>query len=282
MHRLEDDQRKQILDALPGAAPAKPSRPRRLLVTNLHIRKGQIGGGHRSIEAGNFAIQQMGRLTGAYTAFYSDDPAMLSEDSLALFDAVCFNNTTGVLTEDPALKASLLGFIRNGGGFVGLHAAVATFCEYPRYDQFPEFGRMLGAYENGGHPYGPRDTVVVTPEDAGHPLNAAFGGKDFEIQDELFQMKDHYSRDRLRVLLRINQHKMDFGSNPRLLPERRVDSDLAISWVRREEHGRVFYTVLGHGIHTFWNQPVLKHMLAGIQFALGDLEADTTPRAMPD
>ncbi len=281
MHRLETEERRLILDALPQQAPAKPEQRRRLLVTNLNIRDGETRNGHRSIEAGNFAIQQMGRATGVYTAFYSDAPSMLAEENLSFFDAVCFNNTTGVLTEDPELQDSLLRFVRQGGGFVGLHAAAATFCQYPRYDQFPEFGKMLGGYENGGHPWGADETIVLTPEDPDHPLNAAFEGEDFEIQDEVFQMKEHYSRERLRVLLRINQNKTPFGPDRRILPERRADSDIAISWVRREEQGRVFYTSLGHNPHIFWNPPVLAHMLAGIQFALGDLEADTTPRPMP-
>jgi hypothetical protein len=29
----------------------------------------------------------------------------------------------------------------------------------------------------------------------------------------------------------------------------------------------------------FWNAPLLEHFLAGIQYALGDLKADSTPSA---
>jgi type 1 glutamine amidotransferase len=41
--------------------------------------------------------------------------------------------------------------------------------------------------------------------------------------------------------------------------------------------GRVFYCSLGHREDIFWNPLVLRHYLAGIQFAFGDLEADATP-----
>jgi uncharacterized protein len=281
MHRIDDEKRTRIESALPGEAPASPARRRRLLVTSLNVRDGKIRNGHPSIEAGNYAIQRMGAVTGAYTAYYCDDPEMFRSNHIDQFDAICFNNTVGVLTDDKTLQHSILDFVRNGGGFVGIHAAAATFCQYPVYDQFPEFGRMLGGYENGGHPWGPEDTIVLTPEDADSPINAAFGGDDFEVQDEVFQMKEHYSRDRLRVLLRINQKKTDFSPDRRILPERRADSDIAISWIRSEVHGRVFYTSLGHNDHIYWNPPILKHVLAGIQFALGDLAADTTPRPMP-
>jgi uncharacterized protein len=277
MHRIGTQMRNLIDRAIPERAPEVPRKPRRLLVTNLNVRDGAVqDGGHHSIEPGNYAIAQMGVVTGAYTAFFADDASILSPDTLSSFDALCFNNTVGVLTEDSELQSSLVSFVENGGGFIGLHAAAATFCQYPDYDQFPEFGRMLGGYENGGHPWGPEDTIVLTPEVPDHPINAAFSGQDLEIQDEVFQMKDHYSRDRLLVLLSINTDKTDTGPDRRILPDRRRDMDLAISWIRTQGAGRVFYSSLGHNDHIFWNAPVLAHFLAGIQWALGDLEAVTT------
>ena len=66
-------------------------------------------------------------------------------EQLAAFDAICFNNTTGVLFDDSALRQSLLDFVVNGRGIVGIHAAAATFVQYPRHAQFPAFGQMLGA-----------------------------------------------------------------------------------------------------------------------------------------
>src|SRR5262249_2094224 len=51
------------------------------------------------------------------------------------------------------LKQSLLGFIAGGKGFAGTHDAIATFVQYPKYDQWPAFGQMIGATENGGHPW---------------------------------------------------------------------------------------------------------------------------------
>jgi type 1 glutamine amidotransferase len=50
-------------------------------------------------------------------------------------------------------------------------------------------------------------------------------------------------------------------------------------WVREYGQGRVFYSTLGHVAQTYWNPTVLRHFLAGIQFALGDLKADAKPVA---
>jgi hypothetical protein len=39
----------------------------------------------------------------------------------------------------------------------------------------------------------------------------------------------------------------------------------------------VYYSNLGHNEATYWEPRVLKHFLAGIQYACGDLKADATP-----
>ena len=42
--------------------------------------------------------------------------------------------------------------------------------------------------------------------------------------------------------------------------------------------GRVFYQALGHHESIYYNNPaMLAHILAGMQYALGDLKADDSP-----
>jgi type 1 glutamine amidotransferase len=278
--QLSKEQEARIEEATPSTAAAAPVKPRRLLVINLHVHDGQIMRGHQSIPYGNHAIQRMGERTGAWQTVFGNDISVFKAENLRQFDAVCFNNTAGVLFEDEELRESLLAFVSGGGGFVGIHAAAATFVQWPRYDQWPEFGEMLGAYEDGGHPWKPHETITLKVDDPGHPVNAAFGGMGFEISDEVFQFRQPYSRDRVRVLLSIDTDKTDMSPERRILPERLEDLDLAISWVREYGEGRVFYSSLGHNPHIFWNKPVLEHFLAGIQYALGDLPADATPIPM--
>ena len=278
---ISPEERKNIEDAIPKKAPAVPKRPRKLLVFNLDIWDGVVRKGHASIPYGNLALEMMGRKTGAYETVVSNDIAMFRSKNLRQFDAICFNNTTGVLFQDPELKKSLLDFIYDGKGFIGIHAAAATFVQWPKYDQWPEFGQMLGGYENGGHPWKPHEWITIKLDDPDHPLNAALTGKGFRISDEVFQFQKPYSRDKLRVLLSIDMTKTNIISGRYILPERRQDHDFAISWVRSYGAGRVFYCSLGHNPHIFWNPPILQHYLAGIQFALGDLPADTTPSSKP-
>ncbi len=274
-----DEERELIEQAIPERAPAAAQKPRRLLVVTLNMRDGQERRGHKAIGYANLAIELMGQRTGAYETVFDNDVALFAPDRIAQFDAVCFNNTTGVLTGDDALRGSLLDFIAGGGGFAGIHAAAATFVQYPVYDQFPPFGQMLGAYENGGHPWRPDETITLKVDDPQSPINAAFGGECFEVQDEVFQFQQPYSRERLHVLLSIDTDKTDMDPARHFLPERYADRDFAMSWIRRHGEGRVFYSSLGHNPALFWDAAILQHFLAGIQFALGDLDADASPSA---
>ncbi len=183
----------------------------------------------------------------------------------------------GVLFEDAELKRSLLGYMAGGKGFVGIHDAIATFVQYPRYDQWPAFGEMLGATENGGHPWN-GEVMTVAVEDPGSPLTAMFQGKSFQIADQAFQFQELALRDHLHVLLRIDVEQTGLAANRRILPARQQDKDFPMSWIRKYEKGRVFYCGLGHGAPVFWHPQLLAHMLAGMQYALGDLDANAEPK----
>ena len=55
----------------------------------------------------------------------------------------------------------------------------------------------------------------------------------------------------------------------------------SISWIARYGKGRTFYCSLGHRNEIYSNPVILRHYLAGFQFALGDLEADAKPAEIP-
>ncbi len=59
----------------------------------------------------------------------------------------------------------------------------------------------------------------------------------------------------------------------------RTDGDFAMSWIKDYGKGRIFYNAFGHENHIFWDPVILRHLLDGIQFVLGDLVCDTTPSA---
>jgi type 1 glutamine amidotransferase len=136
-------------------------------------------------------------------------------------------------------------------------------------------GRSVSRWRGIVNRHPTHENVTIKLEDPDHPLNAAFQGKGFEITDEIYQFTGPHSRHVLRILLRVDETRTDMKKNKMDRP----DNDFAVSWLRSFGKGRVFYCSLGHGHHVFWNPSVLRHYLDGIQFALGDLPADTTPSA---
>ncbi len=275
---VSTEQKRKIDVALPQEAPATPQQPRLMLVTNLAMRDGKPwrGSSNDAIPAQNYAVDQMGKRTGTYKAFFSNDVEMFRPANIRQFDAICFLNSVGVLFEDKELKASLLDYIQGGGGVVGIHDAIATFVQYPVYDQWPAFGRMIGGTENGGHPWN-GEPMTIRVEDHNSPLTTVFEGKSFQIADQAFQLQESVFRDKLHILLSIDVENT--VAPRRVLPVRTNDMDFPISWIREYGQGRVFYNGFGHNAHVFWNPAILEFTLAGIQYALGDLDADATPSA---
>jgi uncharacterized protein len=224
---------------------------------------------HGSIPVGDKCFEMMGKNTGAYEAVASQDMAAFTLENLKQFDAVLFNNTTGLTFDDPKHRQALMDFVKGGKGIIGIHAATDNFYTWP------EAADMMGGLFDG-HPWGANSVVAVKLDDPNHPINKAFNGKGFLHRDEIYQFRpEPYSRDKLHVLL-----SMDMTDDRNLKAKgKRGDNDYAIAWIRRFGKGRVFYCSLGHRNDTYWNRAVLQHYLDGIQYALGDLEADATPNA---
>lgn len=275
---LTPEQRQVIDAAVPSRAPAKPTQPKRLLVMTRQMRDGAPvqGPSFAALPAQNYALERMGQRTGAFEAVVSDDIEMFRPGTIDQFDAICFCNSLGVLFDDPELKQSLLDFVAGGKGLIGIHDGLATFVQWPRYDEWPEFGQMLGGTENGGHPWEGEMTIKV--DDRESPLTAMFDGELFTVRDQAFQLQEPTLRDRLRVLVSIDADRMP---PPRraFFKTRVEDRDFPMSWIKTHGKGRVFFSAFGHSDFAFWDPKMLAHFLAGFQYALGDLPADDRPSA---
>ena len=309
------DKIEKVKKALPEKPPAQPSKQHKILIYSYC--GGFVHGG--AIEMAKVVLPMMGEKSGAFTAVVSDDLSNFEPDKIKEFDAIVLSNTTGELLKakaprkprapdakkvkdaaklqqamekyqkdlaafeeevkkaqgqpdrSEALRQSLMDWIKAGGGIIGIHAA--TDCSY----QWKEYGEMLGGWF-AGHPW--NTLVPVKNDDPTNPINAAFGGKGFEVGDEIYQFnRGIYSREKQRVLLSLDYEKMQASDKPALKKQgSRKDGDYAVSWVKMHGKGRVFYCSLGHGDAIFWNPQVLQHYLAGIQWVLGDLKGvETAP-----
>lgn len=266
--RLSPEVRQKIEDALPKRAYAKPKKARRLLVMDLQVNYP----GHRSIPHANLAVDLMGKKLGRWQATFSNEMSNLKWDKIRQFDAIYLNNTVGPLFNDPEVRESLLRFIREGGGLIGNHGSTHASMDWP------EFSEMIGA-KNGPH-RDANEKVTIKLDDPKSPLTRMFNGEEFVFTDEYFRFPGPpYSREMLHILMSIDVPKTDMNQGTDCKACIRADNDYAISWIRSYGKGRVFYCSLGHNPDVFWTPALLQHFLAGIQFALGDLKANTTPSA---
>ena len=274
---ITDEQRASIAAAIPKKATAKPKTSRSVLV--FYRCETFI---HTSIPIGNLALEKLGGVTDAFSIDLADTYDVFNAENLEKYDAVIFNNTTSLVFENDAQRKALMDFLASGKGVVGIHAAGDNFYKWP------EGAAMIGGQFNG-HPWTAGGKWAFQLDDAGHPLNAGFGGKGFWHTDEIYQYKPetYAGPEKLRILVsldmskpavskiikvgeRVEKFNASYGTSDRQVP---------VSWLQEFGGGRVFFTNLGHREDTYWNPAVLQHYLDGIQYALGDLEADATPTA---
>jgi type 1 glutamine amidotransferase len=265
--RLSAEARAQVEAAAPREAIAKPKKPRRLLVVDLNMYSG-----HSTIPHGNLLLDLMGKRTGAYEAVFSNDLNNLKYPKIKEFDAIFLNNVVGMVFPDPEVRDGLMRYMREGGGLGGVHGTTYAALDWP------EFTDMLQGTA-GAHRV---EKKILKIDDPSSPLTSHLGAESIEHTDEFyhFPASSPYSREKARVLISIDVEKSDMATAGRLCTEcTRPDHDYAMSWIRSYGKGRVFCTPLGHTPILFTDPRWTRHLLAGVQFILGDLEADTTPSA---
>jgi type 1 glutamine amidotransferase len=281
-------QAKRIEEAAPAKARVAAKKARRVLVWNTpaHLMEKDPHKGY-CIPYGSAAFETIGRKTGAYEPVVSGDLAMYLPENIRRFDVIVMNNSSGPwITPTPAdmatdafkkhgsdpaaveqvLRKSLIDYVNDGGGIVCIHYAIAA------NRHWPGFGELIGA-KFTGHPW--NEEIGVTAEEPDHPLLAAFGGKDFRIADEIYEYGAPYDRAKVRVLLSLDPAKTNMG----VKWIHRKDNDFALAWVKTQGKGRIFNTSFGHRTELFWHRDLLQFYLDGVQFAAGDIDAPTAPRA---
>lgn len=268
------DRVEKIKAALPDKTPAPVQKKHEVLVFTK-----TAGFRHGSIPTGVECMKQLGAKSGLFNVTHTEDAEIFKPESLAKFDAVIFLNSTGeVFKDSPAgedvLKKSLVDFVQSGHGLIGMHSAGDT------YNDWKDYAEMMGTGFQE-HPWGSGETVRVKNLDPKHPLTAAFKGEGLTLKDEIYKFKPGRAQPSERHMLLA----LDANGTNLMLDDKdkdgKPDRDLyPIAWLSTYGKGRTFYCSLGHNDEVYWNPIVVAHYLAGIQYALGELPADATPKAV--
>lgn len=231
---------------------------------------------HDSVSHAISVIERLGYDSGTYDTYIRTDSNIISRKPLMTngkpasggpnlnnVDAIFFLGHRDIELTDEQ-KADLLSFVKDDGkGFVATHTATTALL------QWPEFGELLGGRYDG-HPWGSAAGTMIN-EDPTFPATKHFAAT-VPFTDEFYQTMD-YSRDKMRVLLRLDVSKM-----PPNAGVHRTDGDFPLAWAKMYGKGRVFYSSLGHAAATWDNPDVSKMYFEALKWSMGLTPGDATPR----
>ncbi len=230
-----------IVSTLFSCSTKRPGNPRVLVFSKT------AGFRHSAISNGKEAIIKLGKENG-FEVDTTENAAYFTEDSLKNYAAVIFLSTTGNVL-DNYQEAAFERYIQAGGGFVGIHAATDTEYDWGWY------GRLVGGYFNGHPSQQEADLIVV---DQTH-ISTKHLPQRWRRKDEWYNFKK-LDPD-LKVLIKIDEKSYEGGTNGDSHP---------MAWYHDFDGGRAWYTELGHTEESYSEVNYLKHLLGGIQYAVGD------------
>ena len=202
---------------------------------------------HDSIPTGIAAIQALGKQNG-FRVDATEDSAAFGAAALAQYRVVLFLNTTGDVL-DANQQAAFEGFMRNGGGFVGVHSATDTEYDWPWY------GRLVGTYFRNHPAIQPAVLDVVDPA---HPSTEHLPAR-WQRTDEWYNFR-YEPGPEVTVLLRIDENSYAGGT---------MGAHHPMAWCHAYDGGRAWYTALGHTRESYAEPLFLQHLLDGIRWAAG-------------
>ena len=197
-------------------------------------------------------LQRILTQSGRFTADITEHPETCNAETFGRYDVLLSNwNTYGAKAKikewPPEMREAFLNFVRNGGGFVVVHAGGASFPGWADYQKI--IGGTWG--KTTGH--GPRHEFEVKFTDANHPI--VRGLTPFQTSDELW-------------------HRMDVQSDMAViatafsaLDKHGTGKDEPMAMVTQFGKGRGFTTALGHDVKAMQAPGFQALLLRGAEWA---------------
>nr|WP_299069231.1 ThuA domain-containing protein [uncultured Allomuricauda sp.] len=208
-----------------------------------------MGYKHKSIPTGIDAIKKLGAENN-FSVDTTTNGDLFTDENLKNYSAIVFLSTTGNVL-DYQQEAAFERYIQSGGGFIGIHAATDTEYDWGWY------GKLVGGYFQS-HPSGtPESNFVI--KDKNFAATNFFTDSIWTRTDELYNF-DKFNTN-VNVLVTVDESTYEGGTMGDFHP---------MSWYHEYDGGRAFYTAAGHTDESFSEELFLKHLLGGIQYAIGE------------
>jgi type 1 glutamine amidotransferase len=209
---------------------------------------------HDNIPASITALKEICRLE-KIEADDSEDPAVFTDENLKKYNAIIFSNANNEVFDTEDQKKAFQKFIRNGGGFVGIHSANAVERQWPWY------WALVGGKFIRHAPHQEFDVVVTNKH---HP-STEFLDQKWTVQDECYY--SNHLNPGINVLLSADMTTIE-DAEKSIYPGDTFGDYFPLCWSQEFEGGRQWYTALGHDAHTYNNDTFRKHLRGGILWVL--------------
>lgn len=191
--------------------------------------------------------------------FVTEDPNIMSESELDLYDAIVFNTRReDEDTLESEQRTSLTQFIGGGKGFVVIHIASCKPKDWGEYHDVTGGGWVTGS---SYHP--PYGQLMVNVTNSDHPC--ASGITDFVTNDELYMNLEVRPNNEVFMTAKSEEGTHMWHGQSTFMPA----GTFPVAWTRSYGNGRVFNTTLGHNGLSFQTPQFQQLILNGLDWACG-------------
>ena len=209
---------------------------------------------HKNIPSSIKALEEICALENIETDS-SEDPAVFTDKNLKKYAAIIFSNTNNDVFDTEEQKKVFQKYIRNGGGYVGIHSANAVERKWPWY------WALVGGKFIRHAPHQEFDVIVTNNN---HP-STEFLDKKWTVNDECYY-SNNLNPD-INILLSADMTTIEDEKKSEY-PGDIFGNYFPLCWSHEFEGGRQWYTALGHDAETYDDPIFRKHLRGGILWVL--------------
>jgi uncharacterized protein len=225
----------------------------------LVYQKNGKGFVHDNLAASAAAIVELGKQDG-FDVDVSTNAAIFTEATLKKYATLIFANSNNEAFESEEQRAAFQRYVRNGGGFVGIHSSTGS------ERQWDYFQRMQGAKF---FRHSPLQKFTIKVLDSKH-LSTAHLGDTWLWTDECYFFTN--LNPDIHVLLAAQTTTLR-DAQLEIAPGQKVENVFPLAWCHEFDGGRQFYTSLGHRIEHYSDPIFRQHLLGGIRWVLNQTKS---------
>ncbi|MDO7172377.1 ThuA domain-containing protein [Mariniflexile sp. AS56] len=230
----------------------------RISILNFNGDHGYV---HQSKSAGMNLVEKLAKENG-WKVVSTGDASIFTSEKLLQFDVIIFNNNCGnkgrILSDNQQM--AFQEYIRNDGGFVGIHCAGAIWNEGGEFQLWYE--GLIGT-KLVDHPKVQSAKLIV--ENVNHPSTKHLQ-KEWTVTDEWHRFSFN-PRKHVHVLLSVDEDSYE--------GVQKMGGDHPFTWYQYYDGGRSFFTSLGHTKEIYADPNYQKLIAGGIIWAANRSQIET-------